>query len=340
MQKIRLAVCLVVLVGASAPAPINKSAIAANLGPIAALPTSADQLTIMTYNVKGLPWPVAQGRTAALEAIGLRLQRLRKNGAQPHVVVLQEAFTPAAKEIARIAGYRFVGIGPQPNDSKAGRTTELGTEFVANASWTKGETEGKWVDSGLVTLSDYPIEKSAKMVFPREACAGFDCLAAKGVLITWIKPGDQSEPIAIINTHLNSRGASGVPTQRANSAYARQFDSLVKFVGDNVGIGTAVIFSGDLNVGTDPLRRKKLAQTRDRLKFSSEALRHLASTNSFESSSTGDLAAIIKRSKDMQFFRPGLGSWLHPRLASVPFGTETDGSMLSDHMGFVISYSR
>ncbi len=339
MRKIRLAICLAVLMGASAPASISRPAIAANLRPTEVLATPADQFTVMTYNVKGLPWPVAQDRPAALAAIGKRLRQLRQAGAQPHVVVLQEAFTPAAKEIARIAGYRFIAIGPQPIDSKSEKTPALGKEFVENASWTKGETEGKWVDSGLLTLSDYPFEKTAKMAFPMEACAGFDCLASKGVLITWIKLGDSGEPIAIVNTHLNSRGASGVPIERSNSAYARQFDSLAKFIGDNVGIGTSVILSGDLNVGTDPSRRLKLTQAQASLDFSAEALRTLFSKNAFNLSLTKDLAAIIKRSKDMQFFRSGIGSSLHPSLVSVPFGTDEDGSMLSDHMGFVVSYS-
>lgn len=339
MRKIRLAVCLTILVGASAPAQISRPAIAANLGQTAVVATPADQLTVMTYNVKGLPWPLAQGRPAALAAIGQKLKQLRQLGAQPHVVVLQEAFTPAAKEIARIAGYRFVAIGPRPIDSRSEETAALGREFVENASWTKGETEGTWVDSGLVTLSDYPIEKTVKMAFPMAACAGFDCLASKGVLITWIKLGDGGEPIAIVNTHLNSRGASGVPIERSNSAYARQFDSLAKFIGDNVGIGTSVILSGDLNVGTDPSRRLKLTQAQASLDFSDEALRTLVSKKAFDLSSTKDLAAIIKRSKDMQFFRSGLGSSLRPSLVSVPFGTDEDGSMLSDHMGFVVSYS-
>jgi hypothetical protein len=34
---------------------------------------AADTLSVMTYNVKGLPWPVAWGRDGALDAIGQRL---------------------------------------------------------------------------------------------------------------------------------------------------------------------------------------------------------------------------------------------------------------------------
>lgn len=69
-------------------------------------------LSIMAYNVKGLPWPLASDRSADFARIEARLLAMRAQDAQPHVIILQEAFTEPAKAIARHCGYRFVVEGP------------------------------------------------------------------------------------------------------------------------------------------------------------------------------------------------------------------------------------
>ena len=62
--------------------------------PLPASTADADDasLSVMTYNVNGLPWPVAFGREAALERIGARLAEMRRGERQPRLVLLQEAF--------------------------------------------------------------------------------------------------------------------------------------------------------------------------------------------------------------------------------------------------------
>src|SRR3569833_3219358 len=72
----------------------------------------APTLSVLTYNVHGLPWPIASDRDSALEAIGGRLRLLRARGEQPHIVLLQEAFTDAAKRIAAQSGYPYAALGP------------------------------------------------------------------------------------------------------------------------------------------------------------------------------------------------------------------------------------
>ena len=48
----------------------------------------AQALSVMTYNVNGLPWPIALGRDAALGRIADRLAGMRRAGRQPHIVLL------------------------------------------------------------------------------------------------------------------------------------------------------------------------------------------------------------------------------------------------------------
>jgi hypothetical protein len=79
------------------------------------------------------------------------------------------------------------------------------------------------VTAGLVVMSDYSIVKTVTLAFPADTCAGFDCLASKAILLTWVRVPGAADPIAFANTHLNSRHASGVSYDRANTAFARQF---------------------------------------------------------------------------------------------------------------------
>ncbi len=133
-------------------------------------PNPAAQLTVLTYNVKGLPWPIAGNRTPQLDAIGATLGELRHHGNQPHVVLLQEAFSSEAKAIATAAGYRHVAFGPKEAPKLA--APPLGEAFAKAAQWTRGETAGTLADSGLAMLSDYPIVKSSEQRSPRVHAPG------------------------------------------------------------------------------------------------------------------------------------------------------------------------
>ena len=223
---------------------------------------AARDLTVLTYNVHGLPWPFARNRSSALVEIGSRLQAMRAAGTQPHVVLLQEAFTGDAKRVAEKAGYAYVVDGPSrklaaPVFAKAGP----GALFAAGASWFKGETQGKLLDSGLRILSDYPVLKVSRAAFPADACAGFDCLANKGVVMaTLAVPGPlgRTTPIAVATTHLNSGRASGVDKARAMEAYRRQLTVLDRFFAAHREPGVPLIFAGDFNAGRRPARRELL----------------------------------------------------------------------------------
>ncbi len=90
-RQIALGMILATSIGASAPdLPVSYR------GPLQS-PTFDGRLSVMTYNIHGLPWPVAWGRTSAFVQITQRLGALRAGGRQPHVVLLQEAFTRQAQ---------------------------------------------------------------------------------------------------------------------------------------------------------------------------------------------------------------------------------------------------
>ena len=192
----------------------------ATSSPIPAAP--AQNVSIMSYNVHGLPWPLTRGRPGALRKIGARLAAMRAEGDQPHLVLLQEAFTRDAKAIAREAGYPFAVAGPGRSDRWGSRPDAGEAQFVRARNKLKGEGDGTFEDSGLLLLSDYPVLDVKRMPYSRFACAGYDCLANKGVLLVRVAVPGVAKPLTVVETHMNSRGASGVPPQRSDAAYARQ----------------------------------------------------------------------------------------------------------------------
>ena len=298
---------------------------------------TAPVLSVMTYNVEGLPWPVAFGRTSALEKIGRHLARLRKQGVQPHIVLLQEAFVSEAKALGTIGGYPYVALGPQPADASPSPTASLDRQFRANATWRKGEGDGKWLDSGLVILSDFPIVETARMAFPEDACAGFDCLSAKGALLARIKVPGMRKPVVLVDTHLNSRHASGVSVARADTAYAWQAEALQNFVSMKVDPQSDVILAGDFNIGHDPKRLAAARKNGGFLPGAREAIALMSRPAGVQSDA--DLAEIQRHAKDKEYFRPGAGSKLELVDVEVPFGIAAGGLGLSDHIGFVAKYA-
>lgn len=311
----------VIVLNLSRPSPA-----AAPEGPFTASERADGTFSVMTYNVKGLPFPLAYGRVEALAKIGGELRRLRREGRQPDVILLQEAFIPEAKAIASQAGYAHVLLGPGVKDAEAGTTKR--DDFVRDASWSRGETVGPQVDSGLVILSDHPIVKASRMVFPEAMCAGFDCLASKGVVIAWIAVPGRAAPVAVADTHLNSRKASGVPVARANLAFTRQMDAMRAFLRAKVAPDTELILGGDFNIGKDP---ERIAAARDAIPDAREA----AGSGDCPQEQKPDLAAIRARNKDKLFHR-GL---MRLHSVEVPLGSGTGKDAYSDHLGYVARYT-
>ncbi|MFD1611948.1 endonuclease/exonuclease/phosphatase family protein [Sphingomonas tabacisoli] len=307
------------------------------------LPAAADPnepLSVLTYNVHGLPWPIVEERSDELAAIGAKLAELRKHGAQPSVVLLQEAFTDSAAQIGREAGYRYSANGPMPDEHDPVAMQPSDRVLAAAANPLKGETEGKWESSGLRIFSDFPIVAISRMAYPSFACAGFDCLANKGVLLVTLSvPGRGLVQVA--TTHLNSRAASGVPDARSIVAYRRQVDVLDHFIRRHADPALPLIVAGDFNVGDAPGRRPALLERAESWKtleggVGGEGLRACVADGQVDH--LRDASEIIRRSRDFQFFYSGKRATLTAESANIPFGRGPNGSMLSDHIGFSITY--
>jgi endonuclease/exonuclease/phosphatase family metal-dependent hydrolase len=315
----------------------------AKLPSIAGATVSSD-LSVLTYNIHGMPWPFAKERDDAYEQIEDRLSAMRGDGRQPHIVLLQEAFTNRAREIGKNAGYAYVVDGP--SSSQAGEAVDLGvnTAFARDASFTKGETVGKYLGSGLQILSDYPILSMRRAAFPSFACAGYDCLANKGVLLVTIRIPGQTEPVTIVTTHMNSKRASGVSEARSAEAYQMQAKALNRFVGDNRDEASPIIFGGDFNASNMDRRRTLADETlaplssRGGSPVRNGLAEAVADSHLLPRSLKGEVNTISRRGRDWQFIANGTRNRVTPVAISVPFGLESDGTMLSDHMGLMISY--
>jgi len=300
------------------PALMLAAAFAALAGP--SQPSPID-LSVMSYNVHGLPWPIATGRAEALQKIGQRLEDMRQRGEQPRIVLLQEAFTSEAKAIAQEAGYKFVVAGPERSERSS----------------PSSALEEKVEDSGLLILSDYPVLDARQVPYSRSACAGFDCLANKGIVMVRVRVPGASQPLTVIDTHLNSRHASGAGIDRSNAAFGRQAEQLRDFVAQNVSAASPAIVAGDFNVGKDAYRRAMIDGGNNVLPGGDDALQTALSRNP----GLSDLSAtqaIVSHGKDWMFVRGGNSIGLELRGVTVPFGRERDGRSLSDHFGYVAHF--
>ncbi len=304
--------------------------------PILAADRLAATVSVMTYNVHGLPWPVAEDRSASLSAIAMQLRTMRSEGRQPGIVALQEAFVPDAKAIGAEAGYRYVAFGA-PADDAATASTVDDRRFVSAGSMLHGERVGKHVGSGLAIFSDYPILTVRRISYP--VCAGYDCLANKGAMAALIAVPGVSRPVMVVDTHLNSNGATGVSEPRALYAYKRQIDSLSGFVSSLSSSGSTMLVAGDFNVGKDAQRRAYFAQHMfgGSLALTAGGAQCLASSTC-RVTQKADVAVSTSRAKDWLMYRSAARSSTRPLTLGAPFGHDAANAMLSDHVGVMIRY--
>ena len=270
--------------------------------------------------------------------------RLRSQGAQPHVVVLQEAFTADSREIGAKSGYRYVIDGPDQYQTGLQARSPADISFSTASSFATGETAGKWVSSGLQVLSDYPVLSVRRTAFPAFACAGYDCLANKGALMVTLKVPGQSVPVTVVTTHMNSKKSSGAPEARSRFAYQLQAEALERFVRDNRDIRSPIVFAGDFNASNEQRRRiltgdmgaTSQAGVSTGLKSALQTV--TAKVERWPEQLRDEVATVSGRGRDWQFFGSGTEEAIVPHRIGIPFGREPDGSMLSDHMALLISY--
>jgi endonuclease/exonuclease/phosphatase family metal-dependent hydrolase len=306
----------------------------------------APTLSVMTYNVAGLPFPLRIGRDAAAERIGQRLRQMRDAGVQPHVVVLQEAFGPAQQAIGRAAGYRYMAFGPDITATAEQPMRDADKRFAADARLSRGERSGKLFGSGLVILSDYPIERVARAAFPAFACAGFDCLANKGVMLAAIRVPGAAQPVAVATFHLNAKKASGVSAARRDYAFARQVEAVGRFLRAELPADAPYVVAGDTNIGRSAPRRLRFRAMLASLPGAAAGRQAdrtaldtcLAARTGCVLGSVADLRLSHAKAKDWEIFGSGTGTALVPVAADAPFGRDENGRMLSDHVGYMAVY--
>ncbi|MEG3084585.1 endonuclease/exonuclease/phosphatase family protein [Sphingomonas sp. PB2P12] len=321
--------------GRMASLVVGIAALAGSVAPAQATLPGAS-VSVMTYNVHGVPWPVADDRSSALTAIAAQLRAMRAAGRQPGIVALQESFVPDAKAIGAEAGYRYVAFGA-PAEAIAAPETAQDRKFVADGSMLRGERVGKHVGSGLAIFSDYPILAVRRISYP--VCAGYDCLANKGAMAALIAVPGIASPVAVIDTHLNSNGATGVSEPRALYAYRRQIDALSGFIRSVARPGGTMLVAGDFNVGRDMERRTYFAQHM----FGGPVALTGGSLKCRESrtclvTQPADIAFSTGRAKDFLLYRPSNGADIRPLALSAPFGRGPGNTMLSDHIGVMVNY--
>lgn len=302
-------------------------------------------LSVLTYNIEGLPAPFAWGRSAAALQIAERLKSLRAEGRQPHVVVLQEAFGAAQKSIGKDAGYQYVAFGPSKHEKNDEAMTPEDRAYAAKGRYLKGEDLGKWRGSGLAILSDYPIVAVKKAVFPAWACAGYDCMANKGVMMAEVQVPGIDKPVAVIATHLNSKQASGVGPARFNAAFTRQMQTIGSFLAANLDPSVPYVFAGDTNIGKSADRRgwfehalAGLPRTAANQEVRSALATCLVTTSSCTVEAPAQARKAYAHGKDWQVYADGATVKLTPLGIGIPFGADAHGHMLSDHIGYTALY--
>ncbi|MFN3585162.1 endonuclease/exonuclease/phosphatase family protein [Phenylobacterium sp.] len=268
------------------------------------------EISVLTYNVRGLPWPVATGRAQALRAIGEQLAELRRQGRQPDVVLIQEGFRGEVADLVRASGYRHWVQGPSRTMKGGPRLPILG--------------------GGLHVLSDAPIADVERMAYG--ACAGFDCFANKGAMRVTLKLDGVPFAVDVVNTHMNSRRAARAPLARTLWAHNVQTEELYGFV--RAGLSDRpVLIGGDFNVKNAPDRYAFRAEARP-YTVVSEYCRRASGGCGPESPSARSATPWLK-SQDLQAFTA-------PRpIAVTPVEDRTlfDGAAaLSDHAAYLVRY--
>lgn len=291
------------------------------------------EISVLTYNVRGLPWPVDVNRGAALRAIGQELATMRREGRQPDVVLIQEGFRAEIAQLVRTSGYRFWARGPSRSDRAGPLPPQSRSAYPMVRYPLVGEGWGKFTGSGLHVLSDQPI--LAVRSEPFRACAGLDCLANKGAMLVRVAlPGGAGE-IDIVNTHLNARTASKTPPARSLRAHNQQTEQLIAFIRREHDPANPMLVGGDFNVKGAPSRYDYAARARPFTVVSEFCDRAEARC---EGQTPAAAAKPWLRSQDLQGFSPGGPFKVRPARVETVFAQKQAQRALSDHDGYLVRY--
>lgn len=290
-------------------------------------------LSVLIYNIEGLPWPARKNRGPSLDRIGQTLADLRAQGRAPDIVLMQEAFTSRAARIGKQAGYANAIGGPKRSEMM--KDSAIDRQFAADRRRKKGERAPKVMRSGLYVLSDYPVADMIREGFARRACAGFDCLAAKGMMLVRVAVPGVPAPVDIFTTHMNSGRAARVPLERSAEAHRYQALEAAHFLDQHHLSGNPLIIGGDFNMRRNP----------ERFDFFSTAIPYtlvhrwcIQKPTTCEVRMSWDGDAPWLDTQDLQAFDNGEAVAIEPIRVEAMFDGSANGPRLSDHDAFLVTY--
>ncbi len=292
-------------------------------------------ISMLTYNVEGLPWPARRNRTAQLREIARQLSQLRANGQAPDVVLLQEAFTSNAASIGSRAGYLNHVPGPAARQPRPPTSEEADPKLTSRRKRTKGEGFGRFLSSGLYVLSDYPVVVTNRQPFRSRECAGYDCLANKGIVHARILVPGVPAALDIFNTHLNSRGSAGVSQERSRKAHQVQVNEVNRFIEQKWERRNGLLFGGDFNMRNAPARFDHFAERTPYRLVHQHCAAH-GSRCDVRLSWDGDEPWLD--TQDLQGFESGSVVRVEPVRVEAMFDEPWRGKPLSDHDGLLVVY--
>lgn len=291
-------------------------------------------LSVLIYNVEGLPWPARKNRKPALRRIGDELRTMRQNGTAPDIVMLQEAFTPDARDVLVQAGYGDVVAGPGRKQHRVLESAQIDREFRKARKRSKGERFGRLLNSGLYIATDWPIETAVSQPFSRRACAGFDCLANKGAIAASVSVPGVPGRMALFTTHLNSQAAARVSLSRSRKAHGYQLEENALMIAAARDPADPLIIGGDFNMRGDAERFAAFVETQP-YSVVHEFCVTQPETCRVKLSFDGDAPWLD--TQDLQAFHNGTGVTVTPIAIEAMFDGD-NGPRLSDHDGLLVTY--
>lgn len=290
-------------------------------------------LRVLTLNINGLPPPLKDNAPPLMERIAEILRQRRAQGTQPHVVLLQEAFSSASRIVVEKSGYEFVQAGPGADAVSAPPAPRR--SLASMVGLPDMPQSAKLLGSGLYVLSDYEIEQSAFQTFGAAACAGFDCFANKAVMWVRFRPPRFRHAVNVITSHMNSDRSAGVPVSMRTRAHAAQTDILARFIETTLDPGEPLILAGDFNTSYPP----RLVYFRSRVVALDSAEICLAMREGCRIGAGTRPDELLYHTNDKHYYRPGRRATVRPLFSLRNFREEVDGRPLSDHTGYEVHYA-
>jgi hypothetical protein len=171
--------------------------------------------------------------------------------------------------------------------------------------------------------------------FDIDDCAGFDCLANKGILMLRVVIPGLPTPVEIVTTHLNSKRSARVTAERSLYAHNRQFDDFADFLAANRRPEEPLIVGGDFNM-RHAQARFDYATARRPMQWVNVWCVDKAKGCDVRASWDGD--APWMDTEDLQAFEDGRGIAIRPIAVEALFDKPIDGARLSDHDALLVRY--